>query len=280
MAAGVSDRSMSPGDLPRAASVVLLRGGAAGDAGRGFEVYLLRRPGTARFAPGAATFPGGVLDEADRDLARALLDGPDAAACHALHDRLGGDHLFAAPDAATSVALLVCAARELFEETGVLLAWSGDGPTPAAAVGRRQVWRDALLAGSMSFAALLEDAGLRLRLDDPIAFSHWITPEGRPIRYNTHFFLGVLPPGQAARHDARESDGGQWLTPAAALARHARGDLPMLPVQQAHLERFASFDTLAALLDHARVKAIPPVLPVVDPDGRRVALVEEIARCW
>lgn len=275
----MADESM-PAALPRAASAVLLRGAADG-AGASFEVFLLQRPARARFAPGAYAFPGGVLEEQDRAFARDLLAGPDGARFAALRRRIGGDHSFAAPDEATGAALLASAARELFEETGVLLARDGRGaPVALSDEGRRRAWREDLLAGREGFAAILAAGGLRLHPDDLIAFSHWITPAGSPIRYNTHFFLGVLPPGQAAAHDARESAGGLWLAPREALERHARGDLPMLPVQREHLARFAAFDTLDALLDHARIKAIPPVLPVLGADRREVALAEEIGTCW
>jgi 8-oxo-dGTP pyrophosphatase MutT (NUDIX family) len=48
-----------------AATVVLLR---PADGGGGFEVFMQRRPGSMRFAAGAAVFPGGGHDPADIDL--------------------------------------------------------------------------------------------------------------------------------------------------------------------------------------------------------------------
>jgi hypothetical protein len=99
------------------------------------------------------------------------------------------------------------------------------------------------------------------------------------LRFDTHFFLAVLPPGQRASFWSGEMAGELWMGPRAALARHAAGDLPMLAVQAHHLERFTRFTSLAALLDHAREKGVPPVLPVRAADGT-VSLAADVAECW
>lgn len=265
--------------LPRAASAILLR-----EAGRGepFEIYMLRRPADARFAPNVHSFPGGVLDREDADVARAAIRPlPGGCDVARLHRRMADQSIFASPDAETSAALLVCAARELFEEAGVLVAREeGGGLIPLDNGARWDGVREDLLAGRLAFGALLAEEGLTLAPDDLIYFAHWITPETSPIRFDTHFFLTVLPPGQLASHWAGEMAAGEWVAPRAGLARHARGELPMFPVQKQHLERFAGFDSLDALLAYARTKAVLPVLPVRGEGGREVALPEEIATCW
>ncbi len=271
--------------LPRAASVVLLRETPGRDEPSPFETYMLRRPDEARFAPGAYIFPGGVLEEQDRACAAAipaLVDGPAGAALHArMADPAAGP--FASPDTLTSAATFACAARELFEEAGVLVARDRGGApvvmTDPAHWGRL---REELLAGRLTFDRLLREEGLVLSPDDLMLFSHWITPERLPIRFDTWFFLATLPPGQEAGHWEGEIADGLWITPAEGLARHARGEFPMIPVQTRHLERFAGFDSLGALLDFARRKPVPAVLPAAAPGsgGQEVALPEEIARCW
>jgi 8-oxo-dGTP pyrophosphatase MutT (NUDIX family) len=265
--------------LPRAASAILLRE-AEGD--EPFEVYMLRRPDDARFAPGVHSFTGGVLDVEDFDVAReAVRPLPGGITVEELHRRLADKPIFASPDAATSAALLVCAARELFEEAGVLIAREeGDGLVPLDNEVRWARAREDLLAGRLAFGDLLRADGLTLAPDDLIYYSHWITPEGSRIRFDTHFFLAVLPPGQLATHWPGEMAAGEWLGPHAGLERHARGALPMFPVQTRHLERFATFDSLDALLAHARTKPVPPVLPTMGTTGREAPLPEEIATCW
>jgi 8-oxo-dGTP pyrophosphatase MutT (NUDIX family) len=241
---------------------------------------MLRRPETTRFAPGAYTFPGGVL-EAQDGAAPALIQPAASLDLAALHARLAAPGPFASPDVATSAALLVCAARELFEEAGVLVARDTVGQP--ATLNELAVWtaaRDEVLAGRLAFGDLLARAALVLAPGDFVYFSHWVTPERLPIRYDTHFFLAVLPLGQAATHWPGEMAGGEWLTPREGLARHERGALPMVPVQRYHLERFATFATLPALLDHGRTKAVPAVMPTMDQPKREVRLPEDVAACW
>jgi len=258
--------SGAKGTLPRAASTILLRE-AVGD--EPFEIYLLRRPGAARFAPGAYSFPGGVLDPADLAAARTTIAAlPGGLDPEALQRRMGTGVTFPVPDAALSAALLVCAARELFEEAGVLVAREETGGLlPLDNEARWAATRAALLAERVGFGAILYEDGLTIAPDDLPYFSHWITPEGSALRFDTHFFLAILPPGQRASF---------W---SGALARHAAGHLPMLAVQTRHLERFARFASLAALLEHAREKGVPPVLPVRGADGT-VSLPEDVADCW
>ena len=263
----------------RAASAILLREDAPGSE---FEVFMLRRPDDARFAPGNYSFPGGMLDDEDREaaqrLVRPLPGGIDIAALHA---RIGGQPIFPTPDAETSAALLCCAARELFEESGVLAA--RDAALAPATLDDQAHWsasRDDVLAGTLPFDDLLAAAGLTLAPDDLIYFSHWITPETSKIRFDTHFFVATLPPGQVATHWPGEMADGEWLTPREGLARHAAGRMPMFPVQVQHLERFAAYESLAALLDYARTKPVYPVLPVMGPNGREMGLPEEVAGCW
>ena len=87
----------------RAASVILLRDDLSGGD---YEVFMLRRPDDARFAPGAYSFPGGVLDAEDHAAAQRMVrELPGGMTVADLHERLRGDGPFASPDAETSAAL-------------------------------------------------------------------------------------------------------------------------------------------------------------------------------
>src|SRR5437764_13330419 len=97
-----------------AASVIVLR-----DAP--FEVLMIRRHEGASFVPNAWVFPGGMVEQLDREIARERGDG----------SLLG--------------RMRVAAARELFEETGV---WLGAPLENAQSKPRR------LLAGSPGFRRL------------------------------------------------------------------------------------------------------------------------------
>jgi recombination protein RecT len=239
----LNSAAASPAAAVPAATVVLAR-----DTGRGMAVYLLRRNRSAGFVPGAYVFPGGRVDAADAD--------PGLAA-----------RAVALP-AEPGAAYWMAAVREVFEETGVLLA---DGPADAAALA---ALRDALLEERATLRDVLDATGSRIDLRRTVHFAHWITPVAEPRRFDTHFFLAALPDGAEARADAREMSDALWLAPAEALARFRAARLPMVFPTVRTLEALAGFDTVAAALDELRGRPVHPVLPrlVQTGDGIGIAM--------
>jgi glyoxylase-like metal-dependent hydrolase (beta-lactamase superfamily II)/8-oxo-dGTP pyrophosphatase MutT (NUDIX family) len=175
--------------------VILFREGP-----RGREVLLVRRGAERRFAGGFHAFPGGRLDPEDRQLAVAGAQGEEAA-------------------------LVACAARELFEETGVLLARGAERVAAAA----RGEGRRALLDGSLGFGAFLSAHGLALEAAPFTPAGRWITPEFLPLRYDARLFLAALPGGEQAEIWPGELAGGGFLPVRSALDRWERGELLLHP---------------------------------------------------
>ena len=102
-------------------------------------------------------------------------------------------------------------------------------------------------------------------------FSRWITPAQVQIRFDTHFFLASLPPGQEARIDGRECVDLGWFTPQQALDAHRAGDIELVFPTIKHLEQLSEFDSVHSLLAHASQRDVTPVEP-------RVILEGEVAR--
>lgn len=235
-----------------AATVLLLR-----PAGDDFEVYLIRRVAAMAFG-GMYAFPGGGVDPSD---SQAHLDwaGPTPAGW--------GERLGLTPEAAQAV---VCAAaREVFEEAGVLLA----GPDTQTVVGdvSGDDWeadRVALEQRRGGFADLLARRGLTLRSDLLLPWSRWITPEFEPRRFDTYFFVALLPEGQRTRDVSGEADHTLWARPADALARAEAGELTMLPPTLVNLAQVAAGGDLAGVARAAATRdASTPVTPRLDvPD--------------
>ncbi|HUN78974.1 MAG TPA: NUDIX hydrolase [Solirubrobacteraceae bacterium] len=119
---------------------------------------------------------------------------------------------------------------------------------------------------------LREEAGVVLpdaaRL---VKFSRWITPAAVRTRFDTHFFLATLPPGQEPRVDGEECVEHRWLSPAAALEAHRAGELLLVFPTIKHLEQLSAFASANELLEHARGRTVEPVQP-------RVVVQGEIAR--
>jgi 8-oxo-dGTP pyrophosphatase MutT (NUDIX family) len=202
---------------PAPPSVIDPSGAAASAARDGVEVFLLRRRKAASFMGGAFVFPGGAADPGERDPR-------------------------------------VTAARELFEEAGVLLA---PGAPPAAELAALRV---RVLDGA-PLAPLLDERGLAFDVDSLTYFAHWITPSVEQKRFSARFYVAALPAGQEPRFDDRETVDQVWVTPADALAR--AGELALPPPQIRtflELSEAKSVDEVFALA-RARVANPCPIMP-------------------
>jgi 8-oxo-dGTP pyrophosphatase MutT (NUDIX family) len=236
----------------RASTVVLLRPAAP------FEVYAIRRAATMAFAARMYAFPGGGVDPRDA-ATRPGWAGPDPADWAT---RLGLDE-------ATARAVVCAAVREVFEESGVLLA----GPDPRTVVGdvSGDDWeaaRRALEAREVGFAELLARRGLVLRSDLLAPWSRWITPEFEPRRYDTYFFLARLPERQVTRQVGGEADATVWAPPA-ELAGDAYA---MLPPTRVTLRELAGYPDVDAAMAAPR-RAADAVQPRIVLDGTAARLV-------
>ena len=262
------DRSSSPSAdqgggrtvpaTPRpAATVIVMRDG---DDGRP-ETFMVRRDPNARFAADAFVFPGGTLQVDDRlPGGERPCSGLTQSEAHRRLSERGGDP----PEIpAESLGLHVAAVRELFEEAGILLARHVDSGAGAwlspdvceVLAGLRPLIqeRQRLLADVVS------DLGLELAPEELIYFSHWITPESSPRRFDTRFFMIEDRPGQTASHCGVETVDGVWITPAEALDRFEAGEITLVSVTVDHLRVLKNYASTAELLAFARSKPIRSV---------------------
>jgi 8-oxo-dGTP pyrophosphatase MutT (NUDIX family) len=225
---------------------------------------MLRRNLTSEFVAGVYVFPGGSVDPDDRGpAAEELCRGrTDAEASAILGIGSGG------------LAFWVAALRECFEEAGVLLAEPvgpgapGHGAlldTSDPEVARRfALHRDALNEGTTGLLDVCRQEGLRLAADAVYYVSHWITPELAPRRYDTRFFITAAPPGQIASHDDGETIATIWVRPGEALARHAAGEIELLPPTIANLRSLERFGSTGEVMAWAsQVTDVLTVLPIV-----------------
>ncbi len=178
-----------PASVRDAAIVLLWR---AGPSGR--EIFWLRRGPRLAFGGGMYAYPGGKLDAADSEIPVEGASGLDAA-------------------------LRVCAARELFEEAGVLLGCEG----PARSAAELAEHRRRLLEERTSFREVLLACGARLRAAELLPAGRWITPPFMPARFDARLFVAELPAGQIARVDEREASEGGFVSPAWAISRWRDG---------------------------------------------------------
>jgi glyoxylase-like metal-dependent hydrolase (beta-lactamase superfamily II)/8-oxo-dGTP pyrophosphatase MutT (NUDIX family) len=162
----------------------------------------VRRSTRLSFLGGYHAFPGGQFDETDAD---APVENCDDRELH------------------TAIS---CAARELFEETEVLLARGGDALTQ----GQRASLLDDLQSGRMSWPALLSHYNLYLDANDFTFVGRWVTPPFSARRFDTWFFLVNCPAKQRAHvaGDA-ELDFGDWIPSREALGKWERSEILAVP---------------------------------------------------
>jgi len=265
---GFADRVRSDGfhpAAPRAAATVVL----ARDAADGPEVLLLRRHGRSGFAAGAWVFPGGVVDEGDRDL--GLVERMDGPTPMQWADRLQ------VSDPAEAVAFVAAAVREAFEETGILLARLADDATNPGGREGLEIARRALLAEVVDLRQVLLTRSLRLSGDRLLYLAHWITPEPEPRRYDTRFFLARAEADAACSPHEEEMTESVWLTARGAVHFFENGSLKMLPPTVHTLRRLADFPSVDAIFASLAEAPVPTILPVmrVVPDGVTIEVPPE-----
>lgn len=232
-----------------AATIAVVRDGEAG-----LEAFLMRRQASMAFAAGMYVFPGGGVHSEDAEPLPWV--GPNA---DYFASRFG-----CAPE--TAHALVVAAARETFEETGVLLA-GRDSEMVVADTTDLHEDRVALERHDLTFAEFLGKRGLTLRADLLGAWAHWITPRFEPRRYDTRFFVTVMPEGQRIDSVSTEADRSLWAPLSEVLAIVDRGSAAMLPPTVVTC-RELSRESGRTLLEVAAAREITPIEPrMIEIDG-------------
>jgi 8-oxo-dGTP pyrophosphatase MutT (NUDIX family) len=178
----------------------------------------------------------------------------------------------ATPRLAASVILLRGGAESLevllVRRTPAARFMGGVWVFPGGAVDAGEDERDAALR------ELEEEAAVTgVQRDGLVRFSQWITPAEVRIRFDTHFFLALLPAGAEPAIDGEEIVDLGWFAPGAALEAYSRGELQLVFPTIKHLEQLALFSTVGELLDHARGREVVPVEPRVIMGGETARVV-------
>ncbi|MGV0991277.1 MAG: NUDIX hydrolase [Mycobacterium sp.] len=236
-----------------AATVMLVR-----DTSDGISVFLMRRHAAMEFAAGMTVFPGGGVDERDRN---ADLQG--VGAWYGPEPDWWAERFGIESDLAE--ALVCAAARETFEESGVLFAGPADDPdTIVADASIYHQARAALDDRSLAFGDFLRAENLVLRADLLRPWSNWVTPkEERTRRYDTYFFVGALPEGQRADGENTESDQADWALPEAAIEDFAAGRALLLPPTWSQLDSLTGRTVEEVLGLERQIAKVQPKLTVV-----------------
>ena len=188
---------------PRPASTVVLMDELS-------RVYLTKRPVTMKFMGGFHVFPGGTVESND------IFVENDYVNCDEAQLSINLSHYIAA-------------ARELFEEVGIMLGNTKAGFPVLLPMEKVMKYRNDLLKGEIPFIRVLEQERLYFDPQCLTYFGQIITPEESPIRFDTRFFLAKLPQGQTPEPDQNEIDGAFWIKPEEALTAFQNKKIKLAP---------------------------------------------------
>jgi 8-oxo-dGTP pyrophosphatase MutT (NUDIX family) len=210
------------------------------------EILVARRRPEIRFFGGYWVFPGGSVDPADDRLPTA--GWPDEGA------RLPR-------------SFYAAAARELYEEAGLLIARADSQPGSGGIA-------DAPEPNGDPFATLLRQSHVAIDVRQFHLWARWITPEALKRRFDTHFFAVRAPEDQRAQPDRSEIDSVRWIRPRDWAFGAARHEYPIAPptlfILRELCEELQLQGSLDGLLAANQQRHVLPVLPKTTGDSKTV----------
>ena len=230
---------------------------------------MIRRMHTMDFAPDAVAFPGGRVDERDAN--------PDLPWCGPTAKEWAELMSVSEDDARR---IVVAAAREVFEESGVLLV----GPNEHSIVSDLDdPWwketREALIAHKVAFADVLIERNLVLRTDLLGLISNWCTPAYVSKRFDTFFFTAMVPEGQQADGNTSEAQIAGWVTPSYAVREFDEDRWLLFAPTLYNLGQIAQAHSAEELVETRRKVQKITQAPVFNEDGSVVMRAQVDATC-
>jgi len=255
----ISEKEPSQSSL--AATLILVK-----PHGNTFKVYLLKRSPKSRFMPGVHVFPGGMVDPEDHDLA-TWADHMDISPGD-MQQKLGAESL----DVEDTLSFVIAAIRETFEEAGVLLVNKKEniGPDLESLLEQRD---DHLDSGWLK--SFMTTANWALAVSKLHRWSHWITPRLMKLRFDTRFFLALMPENQVCRPDRKETTEGRWVTPKEGMTGNLSGEIPLSPPAVVILHDLLAYPCMDDLMKAASNRSWGNVIaPRLIPMERGAMIIE------
>ncbi|MFX0141557.1 MAG: hypothetical protein ACFFDN_48415 [Candidatus Hodarchaeota archaeon] len=210
-----------------------------------FEVFMVKRHGNRKFLGEHHAFPGGGIDKQDiskESLARLL--GLDKISLKSY------TNICEDPS-----CLWIIAIRELFEETGILLATEESGSLITINDNNLQKFRgyqEDLQKKRRNMTDILKKENLYYAANNLKYFGRLVTPALSPIRFDTQFFLCKLPPKQNINLCNTELTEDLWGSPKELLNFYKKRQIKIIFPQFSALKRLKKFITIQEVFDNSK----------------------------
>ncbi|KAM9410294.1 acyl-coenzyme A diphosphatase NUDT19 [Pholidichthys leucotaenia] len=268
-----------------------------------YDVLLLKRSGKSGFMPNAYVFPGGTVDSSDfssdwLDIFRSFRHSPIFGLRKVKQPPetrppiFATDRLKLGSPIPGEVALRICAVRETFEESGVLLVVpkreeksllkSFEDASASRHFGVSDLcsselskWRALVNQNPSNFIRMCRELEVLPNIWALHEWGNWLTPKGRygATRFDTAFFICCLEEIPHTVQDEKEIEQFQWSTPSELLHSYRARELWLAPPQFYELSRMCRFPLLNDLHNFASQRGIEGCeqwLPVIIPHDKHL----------
>ena len=236
----VSREDIETDDIPilPAATMVLL------DERPDLQVLMLLRNDNSGFVASHTIFPGGVIEPDDRsyewdDFVTGLTSKEADAQLRTDEAR----------------SYWIAAIRETIEEVGVVVGSRED---------ELLAYRNSLEEGVSDFSQIISQSQLSLDLSGIKPISRWITPKGRPRRYDTYFFVAQSQSPVTPKVDGKEAVEAFWISRSDALQKWESGELTMISPTLATLQQLQTYTNIDEIFSALELKPLPENIRIVD----------------
>ncbi|MFX1457220.1 MAG: hypothetical protein ACFFDB_17785 [Promethearchaeota archaeon] len=234
---------------PKLAATVILLRERSSDIGSEddckFEVFMAKRHKNTKFMSEHHVFPGGALDDQDLTAdSRARLIGIDKNVIANLTE--------ICEDPAN---IWIIAIRELFEETGILIACDkvGNSLGKIKEVPKKiKKYQKKLQKKRNTMTDILAKEDLFYAVNNLRYFGRLITPEISPIRFDTQFFVCKYPQTQTIKLFTDELTEYLWGTPKQILEKFKKREIRLIFPQYSTLQRLQKFKTIQEVFDNSK----------------------------
>ena len=208
------------------------------------QVLMLLRNNSSGFVADHTIFPGGAIEEDDKN--------------YIWDDLVVG---LTKEEAKTQLrtddarSFWIAAIRETIEEVGVL-------------VGTHEIElledREIIEGGSENFSDVISQREISLDLSDIEPISRWVTPMGGTRRYDTYFFVAQPFTSVTPQVDGKEAVEAFWIAPSEALKKWELGEMTMISPTLATLRQLESYENSDEVLTALDSKLFPENIRIVD----------------